>query len=177
MSSFLGDNCHTGARLKLLNDVRTEDLELDKDREETKSETGSETRQESAEELLDTYDRRRLHRRGATRQSFRDVVRERTLLRQRRNRLAIESAGSSLLGQDEEANDHSHPMRHVAMSHEDTSAGAVHCFKDEFGQQQSAKFRLILAYSFCILSFSFELLISVCSFILRSFPSCSFANS
>jgi len=24
-------------------------------------------------------------------------------------------------------------VRHVAMSHEDTSAGAVHCFKDEFG--------------------------------------------
>ena len=133
MCLLLGENSHIGVRLKLLNDVTTDDLESDKEKEESKSETGSETRLEGAEELLDMYDRRRLHRRGATRQSFRDVVRERGSLRQRRHRLAIESAGSSLLGQDDDGTDPSHPVHHMAMSHEDTSAGAVHCFKDEFG--------------------------------------------
>ena len=129
-----GDNSGICVHLKLLNDITSDDVEPEKERSEIKSETESEAKQESAEQLLDTYERRRLHRRGATRQSFRDVVRERGPLRQRRHRLAIESAGSSLLGQDDDmATDHSHPARHVAMSHEDTSAGAVHCFKDEFG--------------------------------------------
>lgn len=111
---------------RLLNEISLEDVDSERQKEDAKSETESETRHESAEELLDTYDRRRLHRRGATRQSFRDVVRERSSIRQRRNR-------SSLLGGDDDGNDHLHAVRHVAVSHEDTSAGAVHCFKDEFG--------------------------------------------
>ena len=134
---FPGDHSHTSVHLKLLNDVNPDDLGDIKERIETMNDLEAnhdsvEANQDSAEQL--TYERRRLHRRGATRQSFRDVVRERGPLRQRRHRLAIESAGSSLLGQDDDVADHSQPsVRHVAMSHEDTSAGAVHCFKDEFG--------------------------------------------
>ena len=116
-------------RFKLINDLATDDLESEK----VKNDNESDARQDIAEQILDTYERRRLHRRGATRQSFRDVVRERGPLRQRRHRLAIQSAESSLLGQEDDAADQSNPVRHVATSHEDTSAGAVHCFKDEFG--------------------------------------------
>ena len=135
---LLGDHSHASVHLKLLNDVNPDDLEDDKGRIETMNDLEAnhdsvEASQGSVEQLA--YERRRLHRRGATRQSFRDVVRERGPLRQRRHRLAIESAGSSLLGQDDDVTDHSQQpsVRHVAMSHEDTSAGAVHCFKDEFG--------------------------------------------
>lgn len=137
-SRIPSDHSHASVHLKLLNDVNPDDLEDDKGRIETMNDLEAnhdsvEASQGSVEQLA--YERRRLHRRGATRQSFRDVVRERGPLRQRRHRLAIESAGSSLLGQDDDVTDHSQQpsVRHVAMSHEDTSAGAVHCFKDEFG--------------------------------------------
>eukprot|EP00112_Aurelia_sp_Birch-Aquarium-sp1_P002145 Seg1232.15 transcript_id=Seg1232.15/GoldUCD/mRNA.D3Y31 product="Pecanex-like protein 3" protein_id=Seg1232.15/GoldUCD/D3Y31 len=126
-----GESSHWSSSLKQLNDASTEEGTSDKERDDPKSEPESDPRQDSVEELLDSYERRRLHRRGATRQSFRDVVRERGSLRQRRHRLPSEAAGSSLLGQDED--EASLAIRHMALCHEDTSAGAVHCFQDEFG--------------------------------------------
>ena len=138
--------------LKLLNDITTDDFESDT----IKNDNESEARQDIAEQILDTYERRRLHRRGATRQSFRDV-RERGPLRQRRHRLAIQSAESSLLAQEDDTPDQSNQFRHVATSHEDTSAGAVHCFKDEFGLLSARKlfYDLILGF---LLWFATELL-------------------
>ena len=41
------------------------------------------------------------------------------------------SSGAALLQSVEESNKDG---KHIAMSHEDTSAGAVHCFQDEFGE-------------------------------------------
>lgn len=138
-----GESSHWSSSLKQLNDASTEEGTSDKERDDPKSEPESDPRQDSVEELLDSYERRRLHRRGATRQSFRDVVRERGSLRQRRHRLPSEAAGSSLLGQDED--EASLAIRHMALCHEDTSAGAVHCFQDEFGES---------AFVFFVLHFS-----------------------
>eukprot|EP00795_Rhopilema_esculentum_P002882 gene2882-1119_t len=131
-----GDDSHWSTSLKHLNDGSTEEGGSDKEKDETKSEPEADTRQGFVVELLDSYEGRRLNRRGATRQSFRDYIRERSdrSLRLRRRRLVLESAGSSLLGQDDDSGDQSqNASRHVALTHDDTTAGAVHCFKDEFG--------------------------------------------
>ena len=148
-----GESSHWSSSLKQLNDVSTEEGTSDKERDDPKSEPDSDPRQDSVEELLDSYERRRLHRRGATRQSFRDVVRERGSLRQRRHRLPLEAAGSSLLGQGEDEN--ALTIRHMALCHEDTSAGAVHCFQDEFGK--SLFFFLFSSFPCLLLGFSNDL--------------------
>ena len=139
---FAGDDSHWSTSLKHLNDGSTEEGGSDKEKDETKSEPEADTRQGFVVELLDSYEGRRLNRRGATRQSFRDYIRERSdrSLRLRRRRLVLESAGSSLLGQDDDSGDQSqNASRHVALTHDDTTAGAVHCFKDEFGALLSMK--------------------------------------
>ncbi len=128
----------SGWSLKHLDSKENEEDETDSKNEAekaTRSDSNVIKTQELVDELLDNYDRRKLRRRGATRQSFRDVVRERGSLRQRRQRLSIESAGS-LLGQEDENAENLASLinRHMALTHEDTSTGAVHCFQDEYGE-------------------------------------------
>ncbi len=113
-----------------------------KQKQAGKSDSDSEMIDDCIYELLDTSERRKLRRRCATRQSFRDSTRERGSLRQRRQRLSIESAGSSLLGQDEENAENLAALinRHMALTHEDTTTGAVHCFQDEYGKSKYIPF-------------------------------------
>lgn len=67
-------------------------------------------------------------RQGAVRLSS---TRSRSGLRVRRARTNSGSPAASLLNQESEAGSES---KHLAMTYEDTSAGAVHCFQDERGQ-------------------------------------------
>eukprot|EP00794_Sanderia_malayensis_P020280 gene20280-22266_t len=99
-----------------------------KKKEISKHDADSDTPRDFVEELLD---HRKLRRRGATRQSFRETTRDRGSLRQRRQRLSTESVDSSLLGQDEDNPENND--RHMALTHDDTTTGAVHCYKDEYG--------------------------------------------
>ena len=137
-----GESSQWSASLKHLSDIISEGITEEEEgenkvkTEEVKADSDSEVTRDYVEELLDSLERRSIRRRGAIRQSFRDALRERASLRQRRQRIPSESAGSSLLAQDEELSDNMTSLmkRHVAMTHDDTTAGAVHCFQDEFGK-------------------------------------------
>lgn len=69
-----------------------------------------------------------ISRQGAVRLSS---TRSRSGLRVRRARTNSGSPAASLLNQE---NDPGSEIKHLAMTYEDTSAGAVHCFQDERGQ-------------------------------------------
>ncbi|XP_066911070.1 pecanex-like protein 1 isoform X2 [Clytia hemisphaerica] len=73
---------------------------------------------------------RTIVRSGAIRMTGRGTLRTRN--RQRTN---SGSPATSLLNQEnEQSGSGSAETKHLAMTHEDTSTGAVHCFQDEFGQ-------------------------------------------
>lgn len=56
-------------------------------------------------------------------------------LSRRRQRTSSGSPATSLLRQESDPNDANADLaKHLAMSYEDTSTGAVHCFQDEFGE-------------------------------------------
>jgi len=61
-------------------------------------------------------------------------------LRSRRQRTNSGSPATSLLNQENDGGSSSIEPKHLATTHEDTSTGAVHCFKDEFGQWYSYTF-------------------------------------
>ena len=69
-----------------------------------------------------------ISRQGAVRLSS---TRSRSGLRVRRPRTDSGSPAASLLNQESEGGSE---IKHLAMTYEDTSAGAVHCFQDERGQ-------------------------------------------
>lgn len=77
--------------------------------------------------------RRSIQRVGALRMNSREGGGT-TLPGRFRQRTNSGSPGTSLLRHESDADDGTAEAKHIAISHEDTTAGAVHCFQDQYGE-------------------------------------------
>ena len=73
---------------------------------------------------------RQIQRVGAIRMNSRESTTHARL----RTRTNSGSPGTSLLRHESDGDEGSSEVKHIAISHEDTSAGAVHCFQDQYGK-------------------------------------------